>query len=290
MLSGAAAAHRNRDLETLTAVTRTEGAPQPSGLPTGGSAEAPSLSSTAIWEKLHGLILDGSLRPGTRLSQVRLAAELGVSRTPLREALRRLQAEGLITAERGRQVHVAEIDVGELETIYAARITLESLAVYISVPRMDAHDRDGLMRAFAKIEKPIEDYSAWALAHSEFHRLMTVHAGSRMRDLLNGLEHRSQRYRRVLLHETADQRRWEDSTHQHRNLLDACTNGDTDEARRLVAHHLATQALNMMTTLKPSYEPIVVRTALRLALNETDGRSVDDSRSSRPHQQPMRHA
>lgn len=260
-------------------VTHTDGAPaEPCDAPEHPSAHAPGRSSTAVWENLRELILDGSLRPGARLSQVRLAAELGVSRTPLREALRRLQAEGLITAERGRQVHVAEIDVAELETIYAARIMLETLAVYVSVPRMDGGGRDELVQAFGKIQNPIEGYAAWAAAHREFHRLMTVHAGSYLCDLISGLEHRSQRYRRVLLHESADRRRWDDSTQQHRCLLDACMANDAHEARRLVAHHLATQALNMMTTLQPSYEPVAVRAALRLIPSETIGRGIDDAR------------
>lgn len=279
VFSEADVAEHPQDLEILPAVTHTESvAATPSDDSLGGSLGAPNLSSTAIWEQVRLLILDGSLRPGARLSQVQLAAQLGVSRTPLREALRRLQAEGLITAERGRQVHVANIDVDELDAIYAARISLESLAAHIGVPRLDEADRDGLRSAFSRIENPVEDYSVWAVAHHEFHRLMTAHAGSAMCDLLSGLEHRSERYRRVLLYEVADQRRWDDSTHQHRMLLDACVAGNADEARRLVAHHLATQALDMMTSLEPAHEPIAVRAALRLTLNEPDGRSIKSRR------------
>src|SRR5438552_10591668 len=89
---------------------------------------------------LRRRILDGTILPGTTLSQVQLAQQLGVSRTPLREALRLLQEERLVVAEHNRRVRVAGINLGELEALYASRIMLEPLALALSIPCLTQAD------------------------------------------------------------------------------------------------------------------------------------------------------
>src|SRR5690348_2858352 len=78
---------------------------------------------------LRECILDGTLTPGTKLSQVTLAEQLGVSRTPLREVLRMLQEEGLVEIEPNQRTRVATLDPQELDDVYAARIMVETLAL-----------------------------------------------------------------------------------------------------------------------------------------------------------------
>ena len=77
---------------------------------------------------LRECILDGTLKPGTKLSQVSLAAQLGISRTPLREVLRMLQEEGLVEIEPNQRTRVSGLDPAELDDVYASRILLETLA------------------------------------------------------------------------------------------------------------------------------------------------------------------
>src|SRR3954468_2579677 len=81
---------------------------------------------------LRECILDGTLSPGTKLSQVSLAAQLGVSRTPLREVLRMLQEEGLVEIEPNQRTRVAGLDPEELDEIYASRILLETLGLSLT--------------------------------------------------------------------------------------------------------------------------------------------------------------
>ena len=93
---------------------------------------------TLAHTRLRRLIVRGAIAPGSELSQVELARRLGVSTTPLREALRRLEAEGLVDSRRNRRPRVRAFDVEELDSIYAARVLLEWLAVRLTVPLMDA--------------------------------------------------------------------------------------------------------------------------------------------------------
>ena len=93
-----------------------------------------------VYERVRNAILDGQLAPGAVMSQVALAEELGISRTPLREALRMLQSEGLVEGEPNRRVRVAPMTASDLEELYVMRVTLEAEALRLSVPRMTSED------------------------------------------------------------------------------------------------------------------------------------------------------
>lgn len=230
------------------------------------SPEDTAISPDDVFDVLRTRILHGELRPGTSLSQVQLAADLGVSRTPLREAIRRLQAEGLITAERNRQARVSPIDADELEAFYSARIQLESLAVYVTVPKLTAKDLSSMAAALEHLRGESDSYETWATAHRRFHTLAASHVNAPMREILRNYEQRTERYRRILLYEPADTRSWQTSYRQHSELFAACTAGDANAARRLIAHHLGVQALNMMISVDPAREPSLLRAAVRVAV------------------------
>src|SRR3954469_9374101 len=87
----------------------------------------------ALHTYLRECVLDGTLTPGTKLSQVALAEQLGVSRTPLREVLRMLQEEGLVEIEPNQRTRVAGLDPQELDDLYASRILLETVALSMTI-------------------------------------------------------------------------------------------------------------------------------------------------------------
>ena len=93
-------------------------------------------STQHAFEELRRRILQGELAPGATFSQVQLSNQLGVSRTPLREAVRLLQMEGLLRAEARRRVRVSPPSTDDFEDLYAIRISLESLAVRLTVPQL----------------------------------------------------------------------------------------------------------------------------------------------------------
>ena len=137
------------------------------------SDTAPARQSVEhVHRMIRESILDGSLTPGETMSQVALADELGVSRTPLREALRMLQGEGLILSEPNRRVRVAPLSLADVEELYAIRIPLEVTALRLSIARMtpeDIAELEGYMAAMAHFAGD-EDYARWYVPHQAFHR------------------------------------------------------------------------------------------------------------------------
>jgi GntR family transcriptional regulator, rspAB operon transcriptional repressor len=213
-----------------------------------------------VYERIRNAILDGELAPGAVMSQVSLAEELGISRTPLREALRMLQGEGLVDSEPNRRVKVAAMTPSDLEQLYIVRITLEAEALRLSIPRMTPEDLAGLEGHMAEMAHyaAAKDYRRWVVPHSQFHRALTAPAGQRVNDLLGQLFDHSERYRR--LHIGHGPSAW--ATAGHREILDACKAGDRDLSAGLLASHLARTGIEVSEILDPTYDPEQLRTAL----------------------------
>src|SRR3984893_8334497 len=124
---------------------------------------------------LRECILDGTLLPGTKLSQVSLAEQLGISRTPLREGLRMLQEEGLVETEPNQRTRVAGLDAEELDGVYSSRILMETLALSMTIGNFGASghkDAKRLLTAMRRASKT-GDFNAWFSAHADYHRLIT---------------------------------------------------------------------------------------------------------------------
>jgi DNA-binding GntR family transcriptional regulator len=102
----------------------------------------------AVYERLRTAILRGEIAAGAKVAQARLAGEFGAGRTPLREALRMLQRDGLVISEPNRSVRVAALSGEDFEEICIMRVALEAVAIRISVPTLtsaDLADLEGYM-------------------------------------------------------------------------------------------------------------------------------------------------
>jgi DNA-binding transcriptional regulator YhcF (GntR family) len=102
---------------------------------------------------LRECILNGTLTPGTKLSQVTLAEQLGISRTPLREVLRMLQEEGLVENEPNQRTRVAGLDPEELDDVYASRILMETLALSMTIGHFGPAGRKDAKRLLAAMRR-----------------------------------------------------------------------------------------------------------------------------------------
>lgn len=216
---------------------------------------------------LHGYlrecIVDGRIPPGTTLSQVALAEQLGVSRTPLREVLRMLQEEGLVVFEPNQRMSVAGLDPVDLDVTYGARIMLECLAVAMTVSELSPQQRRQAKSALAEMRRAARapDRTRWFAAHSEYHRLLGTAAGDPLRSQLRTLADRSARYMRI--RQDLDPRDWpQASDPEHRAILEAVTAGDERTAVSLTAHHLEATARRVMAGCAPDYVPNAVPKAL----------------------------
>ena len=217
-------------------------------------------STEDVYDRVRLAILDGELAPGTVMSQVALAEELGISRTPLREALRMLQSEGLVEGEPNRRVRVAPMTAVDLEELCVMRVTLEAEALRLSVPLMTSEDiarLEGHMAEMAHYAQE-KDYRRWTVPHSSFHRALTARAGGRVNFVLGQMFDHAERYRR--LHIGQGPSAW--ATAQHRDILDACKAGDRDRSAGLLASHLARTGLEVSELLSPGYDPQRLKTAV----------------------------
>jgi GntR family transcriptional regulator, rspAB operon transcriptional repressor len=242
---------------------RREAATQ-SGEPVSGTVAAPEeLSTEIVYSRLRDGILRGDFDPEAPISQVRLAAELGVSRTPLREALRMLQRDGLIDSEPNRRVRIAPLTVTELEQLYAGRILVECLTARLAVAALSADDLAEMRRLLAEMAAPAEqaNFDAWDLRHRAFHGLLKKPTGDRLTLLASDLFDHTERYRRVYL---AEPRSWAAAEQDHAAIYAACQAGDAARAGALVARHLGRTALVVIAMAAPEHDPVPVREALRM--------------------------
>jgi DNA-binding GntR family transcriptional regulator len=211
---------------------------------------------------VRAMIVSGRAEPGAELSQVQLARALGVSTTPLREALRRLEAEGLVEARRNRRPRVARLDPEDLDAVYAERILLESLGVALSVPRMTAADLDALERHLAAM-RAAGGPAEFNDAHAAFHAGLVARCDAPLRSEIERLMARGDRYRRMSVSgdDPAGRRAGD---REHGEVLAACRAGDGREASRSLAAHLARSALTLLAQLAPDAQPVAVRAALKM--------------------------
>ncbi len=218
----------------------------------------------SLHEHLRRLILDGAIPNGASISQVELAERLGVSRTPLREAMRMLQAEGIVHAEHNRRAHVTALDVGDIDTVYGCRVLLEATGVLVTVPLLDGSKITELTDAVATMRKHAADPNTetWARAHRRFHRALVPEAGREFARTLSAYFDRAERFRRVF--QTEEIAGGVRLLEEHEAILRSCKSKNASRAAALVARHSARAALTLMAQIAPEREPTLVRTALQL--------------------------
>lgn len=228
--------------------------------------KGPVDNTQAAYEQLRGAILAGDLAPGSIVSQVRLASELNTSRTPLREALRLLQTEGLVQADFNRRVRVAPLSVDDLEALYAMRLASESLAVRLTVPRLTDDDLVRLREDLEAVHGQHESARPpdIAAAHRSFHGRLFGGVGERFRRHVEDLWDQAERYR--VIYQEYDKHRAALvalAMREHELILEAAEARDGVVCGRRVAEHLARSALTIIAKVDGSHDAHVIRESLR---------------------------
>ncbi|HLZ57950.1 MAG TPA: GntR family transcriptional regulator [Ktedonosporobacter sp.] len=219
-------------------------------------------STEVAYLQLRRAIVRCEIPNGVHLSQRELSELMGVGRTPLREALRMLQREGLVEAEPNHRIRVTDFSIPDLEQLYAMRISLEALAIRLTVPFLQADDLrrlEGFLTQMAGLPTP-EEYERWEIPHRAFHLSLVAHAGSRIVTMIAQLSDHAERYRRF--YSTEAPRAFERGMREHRAIVDACLARDPEGAAQRLARHYSSIALGTIAVLAPEYDPVLVRTAL----------------------------
>ncbi len=195
-----------------------------------------------LWEqvrdRLREDILSGELEPGSSLSEVSLASSFGVSRGPIREALGRLAAEGLLTITPRRGAIVTELTPEEFLDAYRVREALETLAIGLAVPRLDGADLAQLRELQNEMARHVERgaVNRFFEANAAFHDLFVVASGNqKLQQIYRQLMDQTGRY---LARSLALRGSVERSLAEHSAILEAVEAGDAERAARLLADHI----------------------------------------------------
>lgn len=205
------------------------------------------------------------------MSQVQLAKRLGLSRTPLREAVRFLQHEGLIELQPNRRLRIATFTVDDVEQLYVMRIALESTAVHMTVPDFRAADIAEMKGLMAQMEHFAEerDFVEFERPHRGFHALLVAGGGARIARTISELSDHAERYRRAYLDSSASA--YAVTMAEHGDILAAAAVQDAQStAARLVAHYSRT-ANTVIKALDPAYDAAGLELAVGLVQRASAG-------------------
>ncbi len=189
----------------------------------------------ALADRLRDEILAGALAAGAALPQEELSARFGVSRSPLREALRALEAEGWIEYHPNRGAFVAQVSARDVRELYAVRRILEAGAIHLAIPRLD-DALIGRARALERAMRAEHDGAAFVAAHQRFHLLLYEAAGNAR--LIEAIVLHYVRVQRVPAFEAALDKVRRCSARDHREILAACDARDAAGAERATVAHL----------------------------------------------------
>ena len=199
-----------------------------------------------VFNTLRQAIITGEFAPGERLMEIALANRLGVSRTPVREAIRKLELEGLVVMIPRKGAEVARITEKDLRDVLEVRCSLEELAAELAAERMDEEGQEKLDQALVEFESAIESGDNAAIADSdmEFHDIIFDATGNpRLIQIIGNLREQFYRYRLEYVKDT--------DYHivllnEHKELVNAIRAGKKEEARRAL-EAIAEQALKKKT-------------------------------------------
>jgi len=200
-----------------------------------------STASTRAYETVRGLILEGRYRAGDRLKEEELTEICGASRTPVRDALRRLAAEGLVSFTPHQGAQVTEIREDELEEIYALRAMIEGHAAGRAARRMGPDGHKRLRELAAEMEELVEAGgdtlpTRFAEANSEFHKIiLTAAVSPRLSAMAAMVIETPLMLRTFVRYSQAEIQR---SLRHHRELISALEAGDSDWAISVMHSHV----------------------------------------------------
>lgn len=203
-----------------------------------------------VFNTLRQAILKGELAPGERLMEIQLAERLGVSRTPIREAIRKLELEGLVLMIPRKGAEVAKISEKSLRDVLEVRRSLEELAIELACQRMTVEDMEKLEEAQNAFADAIASGDAMAIAESDEHYHDVIYQGTyndRLVQILYNLREQMYRYRLEYIKD-ADKRQI--LLLEHDKILKAIRSRRAAEAKDTMRAHIDNQALTVSKNIK----------------------------------------
>ncbi len=204
-----------------------------------------------VFEKLRDMIVNGDLRPGERLMEIKLAEMLGVSRTPIREAIRKLELEGLVVMLPRKGAYVADISKKEIMDVLEIRAALDKLAAGLATQRMTKTEKEELKKVLASFEKNFKLGNIEGMITDDIRLHDIIYIGAKnekLQHIINNLREQITRFRIIYLKEIY--RKNEKLLDEHREIVDAILSGDIEKAQKMAEEHIKNQEMELIKSLK----------------------------------------
>lgn len=206
------------------------------------------------YERIRKLISHGELLTGERLVENKISEMINVGRTPIREAIRRLEAEGYVEILANRGAVVKKLSLQELREIYDLIALLEGYAIEIATQKIKTHNKrelQAIQRMLIKVAKA-RDYRSWMEKNAQFHSYFSKLSGNlTLHNSISQLRRRSSRYRFMAFSVPGS---LEEYVRDHDKILKNVFNGESQEAGKMMREHILNAREKLFEFLKQSAE------------------------------------
>ena len=208
-----------------------------------------------VFETLRDAIITQVLKPGERLMEIQLADEMGVSRTPVREAIRKLELEGLVVMVPRKGAYVAGVSMKDIHEVYEVRAALEMLAVTLAAERITEEELDALEQQVLRESEAESDTDEHALDNiiyidSSFHDIIYQAAhNQRLVQFVNILQEQLQRFRAASLSRPG---RSKTALDEHKQIVEALAERNGELAAKLAKEHIENAENAMISGMEES--------------------------------------
>ena len=203
-----------------------------------------------VCETLRDAIRKGILKPGERLMEIQLAEELGVSRTPVREAIRKLELEGYVIMMPRRGTYVANLSIRDVNEVFEIRTSLDSLASGLAAERITDEELERLQRLLVRISEYVEtnDMEKIVETDTEFHDLLyQASRNTRLVGIIFNLREQLTRFRTTSM---AFPGRLAATLEEHRRIVEAIAQGDVKEAQAAAEYHMEKSEQTLLASME----------------------------------------
>lgn len=216
-----------------------------------------------VFNTLRQAILKGELEPGERLMEIQLAERLGVSRTPIREAIRKLELEGLVLMIPRKGAEVAKISENNLRDVLEVRRSLEELAIDLACQRMTEEELSELKKTEERFAKAIQTGEVMEIAQTDesYHEIIyNSTKNQKLVQILNNLREQMYRYR---LEYIKDEDKRQILLVEHDHIIKALSLRHVQEAKMAIREHIDNQEITILKNLKEQGNDIQRKISVR---------------------------
>lgn len=192
-----------------------------------------------VYEELKRQILVGEISPGTRMMEVELADVMGVSRTPVREAIRKLEKEGLVSIEPRKGAYASNISIKDMVDVLEVRQGLEEMAAMLAASRITEEQKEELLEILAGYRNAVEAANIEESIHYDeaFHiKIVSISGNKTLEQVFSTVQELALRFRYIYYD---DFNRYENMPREHQMIEEAIISGDAEKAKIAAGEHVA---------------------------------------------------